>query len=125
MLADRPQKSYNRWLALLVVLFLILTIVFIALYAVEKGKVATTTTAAPPGPTTTPVTGPTTTTGTGPTTTTGTGPTTTTGTGPTTNATGPTTTTGTGPTTTTSAGIIFHHLESYEFCFILQVKIYA
>lgn len=102
MLADRPQKSYNRWLALLVVLFLITTIVFIALYAVEKGKVGTTTTA-----TTTPA---------GPTTTISTGPTTTTATGSTTTATG---------STTTPAGSSFHHPELYEFVFILQLKIYA
>ena len=101
LLPDRSRKGYNKWLALLVVLFLLTTIVFVSLYAVEKGK-GTTTTTGPTVPTTTGPTGPTTTTGTGSTTT---------------GSTGPTTTTGTGPPGTVFHRILSHHSERNVFVF--------
>jgi hypothetical protein len=65
LISDPPRRSYNRWLAVLVALFLATTVIFTILFAVEKNKVATTattpsttmtmttTTTTPAGPTTT------------------------------------------------------------------------
>jgi hypothetical protein len=80
--SDPPRTSYNRWLAVLVALFLTSTIIFTILFAVEKNKVTTATSTIPTMITTTATT---------------TVPTIIT-----------TTTTGSTPTTS-SSGIVIHH----------------
>jgi membrane metallo-endopeptidase-like protein 1 len=50
LIPDPPRRSYNRWLAVLVALFLSTTILFSILFAVQKNIVTTTATT---GPTTT------------------------------------------------------------------------
>ena len=63
LVSDRPHRSYNRWLIVLVLVLLTSTIAFAVLYAVSAKK-TTTTTPAPTSTTTTPAG--TTTTATGP-----------------------------------------------------------